>query len=1310
MNELAPQKCPRCGADLPVGAAGVCPRCAAGLLQASQTELPGEAQTAFTPPTVAELAAKFPQLEILELIGRGGMGAVYKARQKELDRIVALKILPPDIGRDGAFAERFAREAKALAKLNHPGIVTIYDFGRADGLYFFLMEFVDGMNLRELLHHSRISAREALAIVPQICDALQFAHDQGIVHRDIKPENLLIDRRGRVKVADFGLAKIIEPETDGTDLNVSPKIGAARPHGPTGVMGTPQYMSPEQVEHPGEVDHRADIYALGVVFYQMLTGELPDKPLLPPSQKVRIDVRLDEVVLRALEKRPELRYQQASEVKTCLETIATTPAPGSSRREEAQTQKANQDISQSLSRSAGPAAMKEKPAAGLPKSRSVPVLGHSNVETNKTAGFVVHPTDGMRAVPSAFVFGQHALTPAATKEKPAAGLPSRSPCLVSTPEHLRTFRGRFLSKFQGKGELRLDKDSLSFDSGWTAVTIPLASITGMYLGLFPGFWPLSIVPRQYIAVTFTEHGAERTLLFTPTPRGMVSPEEINKPVMEWLSLLHGAVLSRAGRALSLKPPTEALGPAWMWKTPWWVWFLLTTTVFTVSFASGGRFLFQRTPGWWDLLLGAGAAAIVHGSQYAKAWRYRRRLAELAATGKLAVQRREEQTEKPKDELGQSPSGFAGSAATSETRRVAAEQMLLRMQGLNYRSKATLFGLPWVHVANGIDPETGRVRIARGIIAIGGVAQGAVAIGGLAMGGFTLGGLSLGIFAVGGDAMGLIALGGLVVGLLGAVGGLAVGFIALGGGAVGYWAQGGLAIGAHTMDALGKDPVAVKFFTPWAKGVMDHFLIANFLLLALALLPMLGLPWLLKRRGNAQSPAMAGPENHPLPTGTAEAWLVFMDMGRYARCWELAAGRFQQQTTKEEWTSRNEKSRRPLGRVISRRLISTQYQALGTQAELIFNTEFINAEFDKLSAMVESVTFAWEPEVGWRATGYAIRPVGQQQSGGWKYNFAPGVSSRVTSKEVREIWAHLSSAEQGACRPFAILYGIWNSATFFLPMACILFFPIPVPLNWIIATAVLLVGLAFYPLWWKKQANLLCATSWARARGYQAEYVRLFPLGSTGLMLLGGLWLALVGGIWWQTYEPEGVWLPYLSKYSLTGPGVGGTACVTEVRQYGQTLWLRVSCHPLSRSAALSLAYTGPLIELPYRLPAEATNVDCLVTTAPHSTGMIIAGTNNLSGLTNFTIGFVLPDDRAAAGAVKEIRRLVLGHPHGVDSPLFALRRTLGKDASGKVMAEEIFGSLQLTGRPAGDKPPIKKTTQSSEARNASAQDAFAPSL
>jgi capsular polysaccharide biosynthesis protein/predicted Ser/Thr protein kinase len=292
-------------------------------LQATQTEVCGieGGKHSFIPPSVAELTPLFPQLEILELLGRGGMGAVYKAKQKELDRVVALKILPPGIGHDTAFAERFGREAKALAKLNHPGIVTIHDFGRVEGLYYFLMEFVDGVNLHRLLEGGRISPREALAIVPQICDALQYAHDQGIVHRDIKPQNIMLDRRGRVKVADFGLAKLVgqtEVETGaafGITASALTKAGK--------VIGTPAYMAPEQHQRPSEVDHRADIYALGVVFYQLLTGELPRSPLAPPSQRVQIDVRLDEVVLKAMEEVPERRYEQASQLKTAVEHIAS---------------------------------------------------------------------------------------------------------------------------------------------------------------------------------------------------------------------------------------------------------------------------------------------------------------------------------------------------------------------------------------------------------------------------------------------------------------------------------------------------------------------------------------------------------------------------------------------------------------------------------------------------------------------------------------------------------------------------------------------------------------------------------------------------------------------------------------------------------------------------------------------------------------------------------------------------------------------------------------------------------------------------
>ena len=219
--------CPSCGKPLAASAPkGLCQECLLKAAFPTGTET-GDPARPFNPPPVADLSEKFPQLEIIQLIGSGGMGAVYKARQKELDRIVALKILPPGIGGDSAFADRFTREARALARLNHSNVVTLYEFGRANGLFFFLMEFVDGVNLRQLLNAGRLSAREALVIVPQICDALQYAHDQGIVHRDIKPENILLDRKGRVKVADFGLARLMGLEAEASASGSAQAISAS---------------------------------------------------------------------------------------------------------------------------------------------------------------------------------------------------------------------------------------------------------------------------------------------------------------------------------------------------------------------------------------------------------------------------------------------------------------------------------------------------------------------------------------------------------------------------------------------------------------------------------------------------------------------------------------------------------------------------------------------------------------------------------------------------------------------------------------------------------------------------------------------------------------------------------------------------------------------------------------------------------------------------------------------------------------------------------------------------------------------------
>ena len=155
----------------------------------------------FDAPQPEALAASFPQLEILELVGQGGMGAVYKARQKSLDRVVALKLIKAELAGDPDFAKRFTREAKALAQLNHPNIVSVHDFGETDGLFYFVMEYVEGADLRRLIAAQRLAPEEALRIVPQVCDALQYAHDAGIVHRDIKPENILVDQHGRVKIA-----------------------------------------------------------------------------------------------------------------------------------------------------------------------------------------------------------------------------------------------------------------------------------------------------------------------------------------------------------------------------------------------------------------------------------------------------------------------------------------------------------------------------------------------------------------------------------------------------------------------------------------------------------------------------------------------------------------------------------------------------------------------------------------------------------------------------------------------------------------------------------------------------------------------------------------------------------------------------------------------------------------------------------------------------------------------------------------------------------------------------------------------------
>ena len=267
---------------------------------------------AWQPPSPEELQCDFPQHEIRGILGRGGMGAVYKGWQKSLERHVAIKILPPGFD-DGVsdFTERFKREAKAMAQLKHPGIVAVYDAGTTPGgLLYFIMECIEGTDVQKLVsERGRIEVGEALRITDHVCNALGYAHAHGVIHRDIKPSNIMIEADGDVKVADFGLAKSTDAGT--TMLTMS-----------NVAMGTPDFMAPEAMVGAANADHRADIYAVGVMLYQMLTGRLPRGKYDPPSRIVPgLDTRLDRIVDRTLQPKPESRYASAREMSAALEPI-----------------------------------------------------------------------------------------------------------------------------------------------------------------------------------------------------------------------------------------------------------------------------------------------------------------------------------------------------------------------------------------------------------------------------------------------------------------------------------------------------------------------------------------------------------------------------------------------------------------------------------------------------------------------------------------------------------------------------------------------------------------------------------------------------------------------------------------------------------------------------------------------------------------------------------------------------------------------------------------------------------------------------
>lgn len=279
---------------------------------------PGPSQGQFWKPLPAEeMDRLLDGFRVRALIGAGAMGAVYEAVQENLDRVVAVKVLPPELGSDPEFEARFRREARSMAKLNHPNIIQIFDFDlTSSGHYYLVMEFVDGFDLHHHIRQGDLSTDEIMTIGMQVCDALHFAHEKGFVHRDIKPANILLTSDHRVKVGDFGLAKLINPKgghPDHEQDNLT-RTGFA--------IGTPNYVAPERLLSESEKDdHRADLYSLGVVFHELLTGTIPRGRFTPPSGKIKVDKKIDDIIFRALEEDPDTRYQEANAIKRDLEVI-----------------------------------------------------------------------------------------------------------------------------------------------------------------------------------------------------------------------------------------------------------------------------------------------------------------------------------------------------------------------------------------------------------------------------------------------------------------------------------------------------------------------------------------------------------------------------------------------------------------------------------------------------------------------------------------------------------------------------------------------------------------------------------------------------------------------------------------------------------------------------------------------------------------------------------------------------------------------------------------------------------------------------
>jgi hypothetical protein len=266
-----------------------------------------------------------PGYKLEALVGKGGMGEVHKATQLSLGRTVAVKLLSGELAKDPAFVARFEKEAAALAALSHPHVVAIVDKGRAKETYFLVMEYVDGPSLREVMRSPLLDTPSALKIGLEICRAIEYAHSRGVIHRDLKPENILFDEQagGIPKVSDFGLAGFLEGSHE-SKFNVTETHVA---------MGTVSYMAPEQRVDAKTADHRADVYSLGVILYELLVGELPVGNFDPPSQrKPGLDRRLDAIISRCLKPIPADRYQSVADLIADLEPVVPVTATLTPRR------------------------------------------------------------------------------------------------------------------------------------------------------------------------------------------------------------------------------------------------------------------------------------------------------------------------------------------------------------------------------------------------------------------------------------------------------------------------------------------------------------------------------------------------------------------------------------------------------------------------------------------------------------------------------------------------------------------------------------------------------------------------------------------------------------------------------------------------------------------------------------------------------------------------------------------------------------------------------------------------------------------